>query len=119
MIRRLFVIVTVIFLLPTEIAAQEVEGRWVALYATGPVARIGDRHDDLHFIDENTGWVVNGRGEVHQTIDGGLTWEMVHQQLGVHFRSVSFANANRGWVGSLTAGNVLFETYDGGATGCH
>ena len=92
---------------------QDVVGRWEAL-PSGPVAT--GRHDDVVFLDENTGWVVNGRGQVHRTTDGGLNWQLLHENSGVYFRSVAFANESRGWIGGIfSSGNVLFETYDGGS----
>jgi len=70
------------------------------------------------FINENTGWIVNGyggRGRVYRTDDGGETWDRTFELAGSFFRSVTFADADRGWIGGLfNDGNVLFETHDGG-----
>jgi len=73
------------------------------------------RHDDLFFVDGNTGWVVNVVGEIHRTTDGGDSWEL-QAQTGELNRCVGFANAGRGWVGTLTPPNILYETFDGGET---
>ena len=47
------------------------------------------RHDDLFFINADTGWVVNVNGQVWRTNDGGNTWkELISQPSS--FRCVSF-----------------------------
>ncbi|MCZ6756642.1 MAG: YCF48-related protein, partial [Bacteroidetes bacterium] len=94
-----------------ESSAQAIEGRWQVL-PEGPEA-IG-RHDDVVFINENEGWVVNLSGEIHGTKDGGTTWELLHSDLFLQYRSTVFVNDRIGFVGSLNAGRVLFQTFDGG-----
>ncbi len=90
-----------------------------------PLSPGTSRHDDLFFLDASNGWLVNVRGEVHRTQDGGATWQLLSQfPAGMVFpRCLGFASATRGWVGSLniTAGRLvpdssLFETQDGGRT---
>ena len=95
----------------TESSAQAVDGRWQVL-SEGPTAR--GRHDDVVFINENEGWVVNIDGEIFGTKDGGSSWELLHSNVFVGFRSVAFANDRIGFVGTLDAGRVLFQTFDGG-----
>ncbi len=93
---------------------------WSALEAS-PAASDG-RHDDVFFLDEALGWVVNGRGEIHRTEDGGETWSLVHRDDEVLFRAVGFASAELGWAGNLNLtssprpGVALFQTTDGGDT---
>ncbi|TDI72216.1 MAG: hypothetical protein E2O85_00895 [Bacteroidetes bacterium] len=92
--------------------AQLVEGRWQVL-SEGPIAD-GRRHDDVVFINENEGWVVNLRGEVYGTKDGGSSWELLYSNPILGFRSTAFINDRIGFVGSLSSGRVLFQTFDGG-----
>ena len=80
------------------------------------------RHDDVFFLDASNGWLVNTRGEVHRTRDGGESWERVATVPGVFLRCVGFASPSRGWAGNINAttqarvGAALFETADGGVT---
>jgi photosystem II stability/assembly factor-like uncharacterized protein len=74
------------------------------------------------FISTSRGWLVNVRGEIHRTDDGGGTWTLMYNQANTFFRSVGFATALKGWVGNLnhfnasTPQNALYETTDGGST---
>lgn len=81
------------------------------------------RHDDLFFINENKGWVINVKGEVWKTNDGGSTWnKLIHQS--TSFRCVGFADSLRGFIGNLCPGSwaattdtvPLYKTTDGGVT---
>src|SRR5262245_51944 len=58
--------------LPTP-AASGPEG-W-SLLAGSPTSPPRARHDDLVFLDAARGWLVNVRGEVYGTRDGGQAWE--------------------------------------------
>ncbi|NNE34480.1 MAG: hypothetical protein HKN13_04555, partial [Rhodothermales bacterium] len=99
-----------------ETTAQSVAGSWLFLPAAPDAGGVRLRHDDVFFIDHMTGWVVNLRGEVWMTDDGGVSWTKTFDNGGVvGFRSVGFADAELGWAGSvLNPGAVLFETTDGG-----
>jgi photosystem II stability/assembly factor-like uncharacterized protein len=96
---------------------------WTTL-AGSPESPANARHDDLVFLDERNGWLVNTRGQVHRTADGGETWQQISQfEAGIFPRCVGFASAAKGWAGNLnvTAGTIrpnssLFETADGGRT---
>ena len=93
------------------------------LQESSPVSPANGRHDDLAFLDEQTGWLVNTRGEVHGTTDGGAHWKHLAQFPGDVFpRCVGFASPRLGWVGNINQTNnsrpdvALFETQDGGRT---
>jgi len=73
----------------------------------------GYRIDDIFFIDDSTGWAVNGGGQIFHTTDQGENWILQHQD-STYFRSVGFFDQNHGFVGSLD-GRIL-ETKDGGVT---
>ena len=95
-----------------------------ALLDGSPASPANARHDDIVFLDPANGWLVNTRGEVYRTEDGGMGWQKLSQFEQRTFpRCVGFADAQRGWVGNLnfTAGQTepdksLFETTDGGRT---
>ncbi len=96
--------------------AQSAPGTWKFLRNSPDGGGIRLRHDDMVFLNPSSGWVVNLRGEVWKTDDGGETWSLVHDSGGVYgFRSIGFANQSVGWAGAVNnPGNVLFETRDGG-----
>ena len=81
------------------------------------------RHDDLWFINKDTGWVVNVSGQIWKTTDGGNSWTKLIQQSS-SFRCVSFFDANHGVVGNLGTDNwaptndtnPLYITSNGGVT---
>jgi len=79
------------------------------------------RHDDLCFVNPKLGWVVNIRGEIWKTRDGGESWEkLIHQPTA--FRCVGFIDSLRGFVGNLGIAHwanssdsvPLYKTLDGG-----
>lgn len=72
------------------------------------------RHDDIWFIDADTGWAVNSDGKVLKTEDGGASWQRQFHLPGVWLRCVGFSNNLTGWVGTTNAAQRLFRTRDGG-----
>ena len=76
-----------------------------------PVA--SSRTDDIWFIDPSTGWAVNSNGQILKTFDGGATWVEQFRST-AYLRCVGFANASRGWVGTLSGSQRLYHTRDGG-----
>jgi photosystem II stability/assembly factor-like uncharacterized protein len=63
-----------------------------------------------------TGWAVNSDGNIIKTTDGGETWTTQAQLEDVYLRSIGFANATTGWVGTLTPTHRLLQTSNGGAS---
>jgi photosystem II stability/assembly factor-like uncharacterized protein len=72
------------------------------------------RYDDVWFIDSVNGWSVNSNGQILHTTDGFETYEEQLHDPSVYMRCIAFASPNRGWVGSITEGKILYETSDGG-----
>jgi photosystem II stability/assembly factor-like uncharacterized protein len=95
--------------------ARAVEGTWTLLPGS-PLPDGGtDRHDDIWFVDESTGWMVNGIGDIHKTADGGSTW-ILQANTGRYNRAVTFTDSQTGFVGHLNATNgiALTKTTNGG-----
>ncbi|TAE16429.1 MAG: hypothetical protein EAZ47_06040 [Bacteroidetes bacterium] len=82
------------------------------------------KQDDICFVDEFTGWYVNGYGKVFRTKDAGLTWEKQWEQKGSFFRTIAFIDSLHGFIGTVGTDyfpNVtdtipLYRTKDGGKT---
>ena len=71
------------------------EGQWEIL-PNSPLAPYY-HHDDMFFIDEDTGWLCNISGEIWKTTDGGDNWTRVLHQPATAFRTLTFADEMRGW----------------------
>lgn len=81
------------------------------------------RHDDVYFINRDTGWVVNVSGQVWNTKDMGNTWtQLIYQPSS--FRCVGFFDSIHGCIGNLGPGNwaptsdtnPIYVTSDGART---
>jgi photosystem II stability/assembly factor-like uncharacterized protein len=75
------------------------------------------RNEDIHFINENTGWCVGYTGEVYRTVNGGANWTTVfNSTFGKSFRSVGFFDENTGILGTLISDSnkVLYRTTNSG-----
>lgn len=100
-----------------NISAQTPQWRTLT---TAPVAE-GVKHDDCFFINSSTGWLVTGLeipGKVFKTTDGGIVWSEQFSDNSA-FRSIGFANAMTGWIGTLTPSKVIFHTTNGGVNWQH
>ena len=73
------------------------------------------RIDGLHFVNSTTGWIGSGGGSILHTDDGGATWTPQYFDPELYFRSLMFADAQRGWAGTLNTSRVLLATTTGGA----
>lgn len=82
------------------------------------------KQDDIYFVNENTGWYVNGSGKIYNTADGGASWTLHLEQKGTFFRCIAFMDSLRGFAGTVGTDyfpNVtdtipLYKTLDGGKT---
>jgi photosystem II stability/assembly factor-like uncharacterized protein len=77
------------------------------------------RYDDVWFVDAQVGWGVNSNGQILYTRDGGDSWTEQFHDPNVYLRCIAFANASRGWVGTIgdvSHSKILFDTFDGGST---
>lgn len=72
------------------------------------------RFDDLYFINDSTGWAVNGEGRIYKTADFGNSWTLQMDSLQYYFRSIEFLNDTTGFAGTLNG--KVFKTTDAGQT---
>jgi len=115
---RTLVIVCALWCLvfPVRTRAQFPPASWTYL-PNSPDAGADNRHRDIFFIDESTGWLINDQSQIFRTDDRGDTWSQQFDGEGaLDFRAIAFVNEQTGWVGSETAGQILFETQNGGAS---
>ena len=96
-------------------------GQEAPLWTTLPNAPVVSRHNDAYFINPDTGWIVNGNGQIYKTVDGGGAWRLQFVSGTAHFRSVGFLNELEGWAGNVGVGefgatdpNVFYRTRNGG-----
>src|SRR5436190_9847236 len=93
------------------------------LLPNAPIAP-GFRHDDVFFINADTGWVCNLQGNIYKTTDGGQTWNTIYNDPNKVFRCIGFLNSTKGFAGNFgyypgnppTDTMPIFETLDGGFT---
>ena len=65
-----------------------------------------------HFLDESTGWVTQGRGNlVYFTDNGGQSWHQITVSGAINITQIRFMNKETGFV---CAENGLFRTKDAG-----
>jgi photosystem II stability/assembly factor-like uncharacterized protein len=74
----------------------------------------GARITALHFLDEHNGYAI-GPNTLLRTIDGGAKWEAEPIAGGNSFNSIDCSSATTCLL-TVTGGNQLVETSDGGAT---
>lgn len=80
------------------------------------------KQDGVFFINKDTGWVVNGSGAIHKTINGGNSWIQQKNSPGTYFRAIAFVNEQIGFAGNVgtnyfpnvTDANPLYKRIDGG-----
>jgi photosystem II stability/assembly factor-like uncharacterized protein len=72
------------------------------------------RYEDLYFLNENTGWVVEAAvtSRIFKTTNGGTSFTPQFTVDSQYFRSVAFNNTQLGWAGTLEG--ELFKTTNGG-----
>lgn len=70
------------------------------------------RYDDICFINPDTGWTINGSGEIYKTLDGGIVWNKIFSG-GKYLRSIEFIDEQVGFCGSLATS--VYKTTDGGS----
>lgn len=69
---------------------------------------------DVHFVDENNGWIAGNTGLILNTNDGGANWTEQITPPNNQYYSVFFTDTQNGWAGGFAG--KLIRTTDGGAT---
>ncbi|HAY32572.1 MAG TPA: hypothetical protein DCY06_00430 [Bacteroidetes bacterium] len=71
------------------------------------------RFEDIFFLNENTGWIINYDGGTYRTFNGGLNW-LFAENIELN-RSIGFFNTQEGIIGTLDINRPLFRTTNSGA----
>lgn len=87
-----------------------------------PTAPTTKKQDDIYFVNANTGWSINGEGNIYKTTDGGNTWTNQINKPGTYFRCVGFIDSLTGFAGNIGVDIYpgvsdtipLYKTIDGG-----
>lgn len=107
---------------------------WIVTHSTGAILHTKDagenwvvqaRHDsisyeDIHFLDEYTGWVSGEEGLLYKTTDGGKHWskhQIADEKSWIY--AIHFFNEEHGIATGLRTGKprkVFLKTVDGGKT---
>ncbi|RPI19611.1 MAG: T9SS C-terminal target domain-containing protein [Ignavibacteriae bacterium] len=81
----------------------------------------GNNKQDIYFINENTGWLLEGavldKFVVSKTLNGGLNWTTQCTYLDIGPWSIHFADQNYGWATGNDIENhngYIFKTINGG-----
>jgi len=71
---------------------------------------------DFHFLTATHGFAAAGIEHIFETLDGGLTWTLIHDSPppNVYLRSITFVDGDNGWV--VGDEGLILATEDGGAT---
>ena len=93
-----------VFILSVTISAQE-GWFWQNPYPTG------NNLQSLHFIDNQTGWIVGAYGTIFKTTDGGESWALQSSSTTNFLNSIYFTNDQTGWV--VGESGTLLKTTNG------
>lgn len=78
------------------------------------------RFDDLSFVNDQRGWVIDFMGGLYKTEDGGNSWNTMTGPPSNVYRSVLFLDSLHGFIGLLGSLNqdsaILYQTFNGGDT---
>ncbi len=69
---------------------------------------------DVHFINEDKGWIVGYYGTIARSDDGGNTWTRQYSGTSRSLNGVFFTDANNGWV--VGQYGTIIKTTNGGTT---
>ncbi len=78
---------------------------------TPNIAKIS--YENIHFFDENNGWVVGSEGTILHTTDAGESWIIQNSSVDVTLRNINFKTP---LIGRALGDGVILSTIDGGTT---
>jgi photosystem II stability/assembly factor-like uncharacterized protein len=67
---------------------------------------------DVHFVDNNNGWIAGNTGLIMNTSNGGLNWNVQTAPPNNTYYSIFFADTQNGWAGGYAG--KLIRTTNGG-----
>jgi photosystem II stability/assembly factor-like uncharacterized protein len=97
-------------------------------FTEGNVPAMGDKSlNVLHMITPLIGYIAGGEGAedgsyfrngfVYKTVDGGITWTIISENLPYNLTSLFFITEEQGWIGGNdSSGPKIFITADGGSS---
>jgi photosystem II stability/assembly factor-like uncharacterized protein len=71
---------------------------------------------DVHFVDQNNGWVCGQTGTVLHTTNGGVTWTIQNAPANNGYYCIYFVNNLTGWAVGSSGSSEFIHTTDGGNT---
>lgn len=104
-----FIFLFLIIISAVNVFSQTFQWR---LLTGSPGTTGSNRFEDIYFINENTGWIVDFGGATYKTTNAGVSWSLYDN---IFFnRSVGYFDAQTGLVGTLDSAECLFRTTNGG-----
>lgn len=88
--------------------------QWTLL-SSSPSPSASGRFEDIYFINEHTGWIINILGPSFKTTDGGSLWQQ-QNSLVQGSRSIGFFSSSTGIIGTLRPQTPLQRSTNGGFT---
>ena len=95
------------------------DGNWTEISSSALSDDIyaSDNINNVHFVDENHGWIVGWMDDIWATTDGGTNWSVQATDAHYALYGLDFIDTNTGWaVGSGPSGNdvQIYATSNGG-----
>lgn len=72
------------------------------------------QYSDIHFVNDQEGWIIGDLGQLFKTTNGGTTWTLQSLNSDIHLKSVFFTSNQNGWV--VGEQGALFNTTNGGTS---
>ncbi|NOS86065.1 MAG: hypothetical protein HOP31_13060, partial [Ignavibacteria bacterium] len=86
------------------------------VFQTLPLADTNfSRFEDIYFVNESTGFVLNYDNDLYKTTNKGILWTRSFVIGGTQGRCIGMFDANTGIMGADNYPYVLFKTFDGGS----
>jgi len=71
-------------------------------------------YKDIHFANDNDGWIVGDNGTIQHTCDGGENWQTQSSGVSSKLWGITFVSKDLGW--ACGTNGTLLKTEDGGET---
>lgn len=107
--KSIFFCLIILLSLISDLLSQTVLWR---LLPNSPSPGVSTRFEDIFFINENTGWIINIGGSTFKTTNAGQSWNN-YPNIPLN-RSVGFFDSQTGIIGTLDTAKALYRTSNGG-----